>query len=652
MTTDLLFTLKIKSVGWEEDEVTPIRKIYAGIELLHSWTEREKYKLGKLFDQANIVHTFVPKTPERDGHMSLDITKMFQAVSLVESQKDDWKVKDIVPLFVVDHVIRHQNTPFSITYDQIRDKLGKDLWSKIRPFQKTGIYHGVNNKREYLGDEMGSGKTLQAIGICKYYEDRWPMLIVCPSILRNTWKRELMKWIGVPEENIFVVESAKEVSDNDNHQVMIISYALISKPEVTKCLEKNYDVVVLDECQYIKTRSSKRTKAAVDIASNASICCLLSGTPCSYPVELYSQIKALYPKIYPWFFNSSGVPGAGEYFYASRYCDPQQVEVKRGLVQWTYKGYQNHEELNAVLSTFMIRRRKEVILPFLPDKNRTCIVLDPLKTKEYWEIAQLLKKEKETTIDELEQKKSEGGTKKALKKSNPDKYMKSFRLTCKYKIPKVLDFLRQYMIGDFMKENPDTKILIFSHHTLMRKEIEECLEKHRISFFSIYGGVSDKKRAEFEHDFQNTDRYRVGVLSIHAACTGLTLTKASVVIFTELLFGPDIMFQAEDRVHRIGQKSDVNIFYLIEPKTTDDINWNLIVRKERESTTILDGKSNYVTSRRVNPSVEDPANSSASLIVNPSKRCHPSESKKPFQPPAAKRRMITKRMADQRINNN
>ena len=72
---------------------------------------------------------------------------------------------------------------------------------------------------------------------------------------------------------------------------------------------------------------------------------------------------------------------------------------------------------------------------------------------------------------------------------------------------------------------------------------------------------------------------RVALLSITAANMGITLTAATSVIFAELHYTPGIMVQAEDRAHRIGRVGDVNIEYLIAPKTADDWIWSLIRRK-------------------------------------------------------------------------
>jgi SWI/SNF-related matrix-associated actin-dependent regulator 1 of chromatin subfamily A len=69
------------------------------------------------------------------------------------------------------------------------------------------------------------------------------------------------------------------------------------------------------------------------------------------------------------------------------------------------------------------------------------------------------------------------------------------------------------------------------------------------------------------------------VLSIRAAGVGITLTAASTVIFAELSWTPGDLIQAEDRAHRIGQVSSVNIHYLLANDTVDDIIWDVVQSK-------------------------------------------------------------------------
>lgn len=83
----------------------------------------------------------------------------------------------------------------------------------------------------------------------------------------------------------------------------------------------------------------------------------------------------------------------------------------------------------------------------------------------------------------------------------------------------------------------------------------------------------------------------VALLSITAAGVGLTLTAASTVVFAELHWTPGMMVQAEDRAHRIGQKSCVNCHYLIGENTLDDILYRFLEKKINNVSSFVDGKA-------------------------------------------------------------
>lgn len=80
------------------------------------------------------------------------------------------------------------------------------VWSILKEFQKQGVREGLRRGgRMLLGDEMGLGKTLQALVISQAYKESWPVLVICPSSLRFTWKGEIRRWLKIPEDEIYVV---------------------------------------------------------------------------------------------------------------------------------------------------------------------------------------------------------------------------------------------------------------------------------------------------------------------------------------------------------------------------------------------------------------------------------------------------------------
>lgn len=79
--------------------------------------------------------------------------------------------------------------------------------------------------------------------------------------------------------------------------------------------------------------------------------------------------------------------------------------------------------------------------------------------------------------------------------------------------------------------------------------------------------------------YQGNEKCRVAVLSVLAAGCGLTLTKATAVVFAELYWNPGMLLQAEDRAHRIGQKCSINVHYLVAKDSIDDLIWQKLERK-------------------------------------------------------------------------
>lgn len=107
----------------------------------------------------------------------------------------------------------------------------------------------------------------------------------------------------------------------------------------------------------------------------------------------------------------------------------------------------------------------------------------------------------------------------------------------------------------------------------------------------IDGSLSNEKRHQNVNYFQENDKCRIAILGITACATGLTLTKASTVVFAEMYFTPATMIQAEDRAHRIGQEHTcVNVHYLFGKDTVDEIIFPSLEEKFVVVSNTLDAK--------------------------------------------------------------
>ena len=417
--------------------------------------------------------------------------------------------------------------------DRDVEKLPAKLRNALYDFQVEGIKFGIEHHcRFLLADEMGVGKTIQAISLAYIYRDAWPVLIVCPGSMKYLWKGEIQTWLGFKNKRINILNSSKQNLSKEAY-FYIISYDLVRN--VLKKLKKmTFNFVILDESHSIKNRESLRAKNILPIAIRAKRLILMTGTPLlAKPLEAYPLLYALRPDLFPYFKK-----------YAYRYCDPQPTPF--GV---TWSGTSNTKELHWILSTLMVRRLKKDILNNLPPKRRQKILINT-DSKVISKI-----KEARTKI------KGRTGT------------LQAYTLTATAKKEGVCEY-----ISDLLET--DEKIIVFAYHHEMLNRIQKLMEEKSIDYIRIDGSTKQEKRYEYVTYFQKEKSCQIAILSIIAASTGITLNSAHIVVFAELTWTPSIMIQAEDRAHRIGQKSElVDIKYLYGQETLDDFMLDKLQKK-------------------------------------------------------------------------
>ncbi|CAA3017956.1 SWI SNF-related matrix-associated actin-dependent regulator of chromatin subfamily A 1 isoform X1 [Olea europaea subsp. europaea] len=496
----------------------------------------------------------------------------------------------------LDPLVRRAIAASSVLPD-LRDRydlIPTFIESKLLSFQREGVrfilQHGV---RVLLADEMGLGKTLQAIAVTSCIRDAWPVLVLTPSSLRLQWASMIHQWLDIPSSDILVVLSQWSGSNRGGFNIMtsntkrsihldgvfnIISYDIVQKLQDV-LMASEFKVVIADESHFLKNAQAKRTNASLPILQKAQFVMLLSGTPAlSRPIELFKQLEALYPDVYK-----------NVHEYGNRYC--------KGGVFGIYQGASNHEELhNLMKATVMIRRLKKDVLSELPVKRRQQVFLD-LGEKEMRQINALFR-ELQVIKGKIKSSQSKGEA-ESLKFTEKNLINKIYTDSAEAKIPAVMDYL-----GTVIEAG--CKFLIFAHHQPMIDSIHQFLLKKKVGCIRIDGSTPAASRQALVTDFQEKDSIKAAVLSIKAGGVGLTLTAASTVIFAELSWTPGDMIQAEDRAHRIGQVSSVNIYYLLANDTVDDIIWDVIQSKLENLGQMLDGHENSLQVS-IDPTQSSPA---------------------------------------------
>ncbi|XP_071198020.1 SWI/SNF-related matrix-associated actin-dependent regulator of chromatin subfamily A-like protein 1 [Salvelinus alpinus] len=419
------------------------------------------------------------------------------------------------------------------------------LTRSLMPFQRDGVNFAVSKDgRLLLADDMGLGKTVQAICIAAYYRKEWPLLVVAPSSVRFTWAEAFRQWLpSVQPDSINVIVKGKD--NLRGGLVNIISYDLLSRMDKQQ-VANPFNVLIMDESHFLKNMKTVRFKAALPLLKVAKRVILLSGTPAmSRPSELYSQILAVKPSLFPRFRD-----------FGTRYCNARQLPWG-----WDYSGSSNLGELKLMLEeSLMLRRLKSEVLSQLPAKQRKVVTVttDGINTRTKAALSAAAK-------DLAKGQHNHNKMKEAL--------LVFFNHTAEAKIKAIMEYIMD------MLESGREKFLVFAHHKLVLDAITKELGEKGIDYIRIDGSTPSAERQQLCDRFQFTDKSCVAVLSITAANMGITLHSAALVVFAELFWNPGIMIQAEDRVHRIGQTSNVDIHYLVAKGTADDYLWPMIQEK-------------------------------------------------------------------------
>lgn len=425
---------------------------------------------------------------------------------------------------------------------------------KLLEYQREGVLRIIGaGGRMILGDEMGLGKTLQALIAMVFYRSEWPLLIVCPASLREHWCREVREW------GFTAATASSKVPCDPDTNVHVVSYECMSAGKFThKC-------VIFDESHYIKSLSSKRTKQALAISAKAKRVILISGTPGNRPADLYPQLRAVTTKFLDGFH--SPFPKKGNIYYADRYCKPEKQFVHGGRQVFVFKGAERLDELNRITSPYIIRRLKADVLD-LPPLIRERVTLYTRDDK--------------VTLDSED--------------LESEDFMQKVRDLAAEKSEYVVKYLEN-VIKPQMDDDPELKVLIFGHHRVVLDAISEVFPGNSIR---IDGSVPPAARMALVDRFQTDASIRAAVLSISATGVGLTLTRGSLSIFAELVFGPDQTSQAEARTHRMGQRNSVVCRYLVAGNSTDDVVWGILNRKVRVAAQMLDGQKDvYLNAKRL-----------------------------------------------------
>lgn len=436
-------------------------------------------------------------------------------------------------------------------------------------YQLAGIAYAKARANTLLADDMGLGKTIQAIGLINSDPTIRKILVVCPASLKINWRLEMTKWLVEPR-SIEIANGQWPTAD-----IVIINYDILKKWRAAIDTVE-WDLLIVDEAHFVKNSKAQRTKlllgdkAGTIEAVKAKRRMFLTGTPIvNRPAELWTLVNALDPEDL----------GKSFFGFMKRYTN-----AHHNGYGWDFTGADNLEELQQRLrSKFMIRRMKADVLTELPPKRRQIIVLAPTGAavtavaaeREAWERA-----ERERAAARAEQARAQAAGDEAaynaavarLRRAQSIAFEEMARLrheTAVRKIPQLIEHLTDAL-------ESEGKIVVFVHHHDVAHALLEAFPTAAV----VTGEIGLVQRNEAVVRFQNDPACRLFIGGIQSAGVGLTLTAASHVVFGELDWVPGNVSQAEDRLHRIGQRDSVLVQHLVFEGSIDQRMAAVIIEKQ------------------------------------------------------------------------
>jgi len=440
----------------------------------------------------------------------------------------------------------------------------------LRPYQEVALkwlwFLYNYNLSGLLCDDMGLGKTHQTMALFdaifndykRHREgERCYFLVICPTSVIFHWQEKLKQFL--PEQRVFTFYGNQRSLEGfqEGYDILLTSYG-IWRIEEEKLKGIPFEVAVFDEIQIAKNHQSRIYATLLSVTARMRIG--LTGTPIENHLR---ELKTLFDLI---------IPG-----YMPKDSDYRELFVKPIEKESDHK---KKELLSRFIKPFILRRKKEDVLPDLPEKTEEvfhCVLL-PDQQVLYNEV---LMRSRQMVLEQLEEEGS------PIPYVHIFSILSSLKQICNHPATylKTPDEYKNYASGkwdlfvELINEARESrqKIVVFTQYLFMLDIFEHYLNELGVGFATIRGATT--KRGEQLQRFNSDPNCEVFLGSLQAAGLGVDLTAGSVVIHYDRWWNAARENQATDRVHRIGQTRGVQVFKLVTRGTFEERIDALIAQK-------------------------------------------------------------------------
>ena len=578
------------------------------VEYVLSNYEREPKKINKIVKIADwygiglhsdLMLDFVPKVLKITWFLG-EVNNMYHFYAIYRRSQEK-----AIELFapkkaILTDFLSEDWTLKEIDFKPYNERMGFNLY----PHQEEAIKFLTSKKKAILADSMGFGKTMSAIVAA--IEDKYEkVLIISPASVKLTWLKELKNLVS--EDEITVVEGSKwkenkftiinydilknfyEVPmetvktsslelDGDTVKRVVKEKEKVSRKhsvineamENSQLFQSKFDLIIIDEAHRLSNTTSGIYKIVSDLVKRSNPIGIyeLSGTPITNrPINFYNLLKII------------GSPLADDWrYYVERYCDGKFFYNKKerdahtfmfckkiGKNSWYDLTDKEKEELDNIIDARCKKIWKTDGSSYLEDLQeavKSCYIRRdkndlelPKKTVKIlnYELTEKERESYERVWDEYLQA-QDGKNKEDIEK---------------YKKITEGIMMRQWLANAMTEKtiNLAKKCVDLGHKVVIFCSFDEELNTIKEAFKDICvihnGKMLTKKKDKSVETFQNDPNVRVFIGNIQSAGVGLTLIASDVAIFNSFSWVSGDCLQAEDRIHRIGQKKNVTIYYQV-----------------------------------------------------------------------------------------
>tara|TARA_R100000278_G_scaffold17602_1_gene17640 strand:+ start:7157 stop:8569 length:1413 start_codon:yes stop_codon:yes gene_type:complete len=460
---------------------------------------------------------------------------------------------------------------------------------KTKPFkhQEDAVTRFVDKDYGALFCEMGTGKTKIVLDIIQNAEDLADIVIIAPNGLHHNWAineipQHFQKTVDVfcwkgPIKTIKGKKEFKQFLNQDSKfRMILINVEALRTASGFQTVEKFLNSakhrihMIVDESTCIKNPKAMQTKRVLQLSQKADRKWILNGTPITQsPLDLFTQCK---------FLNRQALP----YPTYTAFKHAFAVETTMTMGSRSFRkvvGYQNLDQLTKLLEPFSLRIEKKDCLD-LPDKTFTPMVVEMTATQK-----RIYKTMKDDCLALLDSGNLVTTTLALTRIIKLHQIVTGF-ITDDEGTEHAIDNNRIAALMQIAETTKPLVVFCAYHHNV--RAVCNALAKeygnHQVVTFS--GNESSIQRNKAVKQFQNGQaHFFVGT---SAAAKGLTLHRASTMVYYSNNYSLETRLQSQDRIHRIGQKNKCTYIDLVVPQTVDNAILQRLEQKKELSSMVLD----------------------------------------------------------------